>query len=181
MRKLLLLKSCGENVTIREWVRFSRPEHIEIGNNVIIDDWVLISGGRDCLTEIGNHVHIAPFVGLFGGAGFTLKDYSSVSPGSKMFCETDDYVYGALINPTVPDEFRGGPSGRITLRRYSCVGANCIVLPGVTIGEGATVGANSLVVRDLEPWTVNVGSPTRVLRLRHRDGVLRRVKEFEAR
>ena len=94
----------------------------------MIDDFVLISGGRDgVLTLIGDHVHVASFVSLHGGAGITLMDYSSVSPGSRLFSETDDYTDGALINPTLPDDLRGGAAGRITLGKYSCIGANCVV------------------------------------------------------
>jgi galactoside O-acetyltransferase len=170
------------DVTIREWVRWVRRYNIKIGDHVMIDDFVLICGGRgDVLTTIGNHVHIACFVSMMGGAGFTLMDYSSVSPGSRLFSETDDYTDGALINPTLPDDLRGGPSGRITLGKYSCIGANCVVLPGVTIGEGATIGACSLVTKNVEPWTVNVGTPTRVIKMRNKLGVLRRVAEFESR
>jgi len=170
------------DVTIREWVRFVRRENVVIGNHVMIDDFVLISGGRGSeLTIIGNHVHIASFVSIHGGAGVTFMNYSAVSPGSRLFSETDDYTDGAMMGPTVPDEFRGGPSGRIILERHSCIGANCVVLPGVTIGEGATIGACSLVTKNIEPWTVNVGVPTRVIKMRNRDEVLRRVREFEAR
>ena len=171
-----------DSVIIREWVRFVRRENVVIGEHVMIDDFVLISGGRGkILTIIGDHVHIASFVSFHGGAGITCMDYSSVSPGSRLFSETDDYVDGALINPTLPEDLRGGASGRITLEKFVCIGANCTVFPGVTIGEGATVGANSLVTRDIEPWTVNVGVPTRILKLRDRDEVLRRIAEFEAR
>ncbi|MCR5303076.1 MAG: acyltransferase, partial [Lachnospiraceae bacterium] len=41
------------------------------------------------------------------------------------------------------------------------IGANCTLLPGVTIGEGAVVGANALVTKDLEPWGIYVGSPAK--------------------
>ena len=45
--------------------------------------------------------------------------------------------------------------------RHAFLGTNVVVLPGVTIGEGAVVGANSLVTKDLKPWTVYKGSPAR--------------------
>lgn len=174
-------RQIGEDVTIREWVRFARPENIALGNHIIIDDFVLVSGGRDCLTEIGDHVHIACFSSIIGGGGVTLGDFSGLSPGCRLFSETDDYTDGALMNPTVPAEFHTQNIGRITLGRYVILGSNVVVLPGVTIGEGAVVGACSLVTKNIEPWTVNVGIPTRVLRWRNREGVLRRVAELEAR
>lgn len=177
-----MLSGYGYNVTIREWVRFVRRGNIKIGNHVMIDDFVLICGGRgDELTLIGNYVHIAAFVSIMGGAGVTLMDYSAISPGSRLFSETDDYTDGALMGPTIPDDLRGGPSGRITLEKYVCIGANCVVLPGVTISEGATVGACSLVTKNIAPWTINVGVPTRPIGMRNKLGVLRRVAELEAR
>ena len=39
------------------------------------------------------------------------------------------------------------------------IGANCTIMPGVTIGEGAVVGANALVNKDLDPWGIYVGVP----------------------
>lgn len=170
----------GTNVTIRESAKFARPLCISIANNVIIDDFTLVSGGRDCLTEIGNHVHIACFSSILGGGGVTLGDYSGLSPGCRLFSETDDYTDGALMNPTVPPEFHTQKVARITLGKYVILGANVVVLPGVTIGEGAVVGACSLVTKDIRPWTVNVGTPTRILRWRNREEVMRRVAEMEA-
>lgn len=55
------------------------------------------------------------------------------------------------------------------------MGANCVVLPGVTIGEGCTIGALSLVNRDCEPWTVYAGTPARPIKARPRE----RVEELE--
>jgi galactoside O-acetyltransferase len=170
------LKHIGKDVIIRRWVRFVRPEHIHIGDHVMIDDFVLLSGGRDELTEIGNYVHVACFSSIIGSGGVTMKDFSGLSPGCRLFSETDDYVDGGLINPTVPLEFRRPRVGRITLERFVTLGANCVVLPGVTLGEGATVGACSLVTGDLEPWTVNVGIPAKPIKKRNRDEVVRRAE-----
>lgn len=44
------------------------------------------------------------------------------------------------------------------------IGFGCIVLPGVTVGEGAVVGAGSVVTRDVLPWTVVAGNPARFIR-----------------
>jgi acetyltransferase-like isoleucine patch superfamily enzyme len=48
----------------------------------------------------------------------------------------------------------------------------------VTIGQGAVVGAGSLVMRDLEPWTVNVGAPTREIRRRPSETMLAMAREL---
>jgi len=81
----------------------------------------------------------------------------------RLFTGNDDYLGSALTNPTVPPEFRAVSRSFIKIGKHCIIGANSVVLPGVTIGEGAVVGACSLVKRDIEPWTVNGGIPCRVL------------------
>ncbi|MBJ7298107.1 MAG: acyltransferase, partial [Dolichospermum sp.] len=44
------------------------------------------------------------------------------------------------------------------------IGFNCIILKGVTIGEGAVVGAGSVVTKDVPPWTIVAGNPARIIR-----------------
>ena len=54
----------------------------------------------------------------------------------------------------------------IILRKMSWIAAEAFVGPGVTVGEGAVVGARAVVVRDVEPWNVVGGNPAKVLRKR---------------
>jgi galactoside O-acetyltransferase len=166
----------GKNVIIREWVRFVRPHKIRIGNNVMIDDFVLIAGGHNDLTVLEDHVHITCFSSILGIAGITFGWGSSCAPGARFFSSSGDYVSGGLQNATFPVEFLNESVGRIVLGKHAVVGANSVVLPGVTIGEGATVGACSLVTRDLEPWTVNIGIPAKPIKKRNREEVLRRAE-----
>ena len=52
----------------------------------------------------------------------------------------------------------------VTIGDYAWIGLNCIILTGVTIGEGAIIGAGSVVTRDVPPHCLAAGSPARVLR-----------------
>jgi putative colanic acid biosynthesis acetyltransferase WcaF len=54
----------------------------------------------------------------------------------------------------------------IVIHDHAWVAAECFVHPGVTIGEGAVVGARSVVLKDLPPWTVNAGNPCRSIKSR---------------
>lgn len=52
----------------------------------------------------------------------------------------------------------------IHLKKGCCIGMGSIVMPGVTIGEGAIVGAGSLVVKDIPPYCIAVGNPCKVVK-----------------
>jgi acetyltransferase-like isoleucine patch superfamily enzyme len=63
----------------------------------------------------------------------------------------------------VPPEQQEIIVGKIVLERDVFLASNAIIYPNVTIGEGAMIGAGSLVNHDIEPWTINIGNPTRVV------------------
>ena len=52
----------------------------------------------------------------------------------------------------------------IVIERRVWIGFNCIILKGITIGEGAVVGAGSMVCRDVPPYSLVVGHPARVVK-----------------
>lgn len=169
------LARVGRDVMIWPGAKIVAPRAISIGDSVIIDDFTFIAGGAK--TEIGSFVHVASFVSILGGGEFHLGDFAGVSSGCRVYTGNDDYLGGSLTGPTVPAAYREVVRSFVRIGRHAIVGANSVVLPGVTIGEGATVGALSLVSHDLEPWTVFGGVPARPLKARRRD----KITELEAR
>ena len=73
--KELSLKSFGTNVLISKKTSLYNPSNIEIGNNVRIDDFCVLSAGKDGIS-IGNNIHIGSFCLLVGAAKITLKNYN---------------------------------------------------------------------------------------------------------
>lgn len=144
------------------------PERISIGDNVRIDDFCCLVGGQKGI-NIGSFVHIAFFCIIIGNGGVTLKDFSGLSSRVALYSATDDYSGSSLTNPTIPEEFLNVKCGEITLEKHAIVGTNSTVLPNVTIGEGSSIGAHSLVTKDLESWGVYVGSPVKKIKERKRD------------
>lgn len=59
---------------------------------------------------------------------------------------------------------RGALAKPIRIGRNVWIGFDCVVLPGVTIGDGAIVGARSVVTEDVPPFTIVAGNPARVIR-----------------
>nr|WP_255560287.1 hypothetical protein [Reyranella sp. MMS21-HV4-11] len=79
----------------------------------------------------------------------------------------------------VPRHVKGAVEiGDITLGRHCIVGANSTVMPHVTFGDGACLGAQSLAKKNLEAWTLHAGVPARKLRDRDRDGILALEAQF---
>lgn len=157
---------CGLEVTIYELVRILEPERISIGSHVIIDDFVFMDGGGGI--SVGSHVHIASHVSIIGGGPVELGDFSGLSTGVRIVSGTDAMDGSALLGPTVPEALRSTRRDGIKVGRHATLGANAVVLPGISIGEGVIVGAQSLVLEDLPPWTICWGSPARPMKQRER-------------
>jgi galactoside O-acetyltransferase len=164
------LARCGEDVTIHPHARIVNPECLSLGNAVMVDDFAMVLARPH--TVIGDHVHLAAFSLLAGGGELEIHDFAGVSGGARVYTGNDDYHGDWLTGPTIPPEFRHAHRGRVVIGRHAIVGANSVVLPDVTIGEGATVGALSLVKDDLEPWTIYAGVPARPVGRRKRERVL---------
>ena len=69
----------------------------------------------------------------------------------------------ADLSTCLPLEQRNVFISYVKIEKDVFIGTNSIVHPGITIGEGAVIGSNSLVLKDIKPWTINAGSPTRVI------------------
>lgn len=163
-----------KNVAIYPGAKIIGSEHIEFGDNVIIDDFVFIYAKKRI--QIGNHVHIAAFSSITGGEEVTLSDFSTLSWGCRIFTATDDFVGPGFGNSTIPEDYRNVRRSPVTLKRFAIVGANSVILPGVTLGEGVSVGANSVVTRDLEPWGIYIGNHR--VGERDRSGLLANFERF---
>lgn len=111
--------------------------------------------GKGCF--IGDHVKIDS-----GHADMiTLEDSVSIAGGTRLLCHQrdfsdycvgDDYMrLGYVIKP-------------IVLKKGCLIGMESFVMPGITVGEGAVVGAGSMVTKDVPAWTVAIGRPAKVVK-----------------
>jgi len=171
------LKSCGKNVIIGKTVRIRYPELVEIGDNVIIDDFTYISTSL----KIHSNVHIAAGCKIIGGrkAYVEMKEFSTLAPNVVLSAGSDDYM-GGIATPMVPIEFKGNVEiGEIIIGRHSIVGANAVVLPNVQFGEGASIGALSLAKENLKEWSLYAGIPAKLIKARNREQILMFEKEYK--
>ncbi|KAJ5625461.1 hypothetical protein N7510_001770 [Penicillium lagena] len=119
------------------------PLFVDYGCNISVGDGFYANFHLtvlDCgLVTIGNNVSIGPNVSIITGEHETQIEARRAHPGLEFTRE-------------------------ITIGDDCWIGANVIILAGVTIGEGSSIGAGSVVKRDIPPFSVAVGSPARVIR-----------------
>ena len=142
------------------------PANFKIGINSRVDDFVLISAES---VELGRFVHIGSHVAMCGEGSIVVNDFATVSGSCRLYSSTDEFNGAGLTGPMVPSKYRSNRIiGDIIIGKHCIIGTNSVVLPGVVIGEGACVGAFSLVKTSLEPWTVYAGNPLRPIKKRER-------------
>jgi maltose O-acetyltransferase len=125
-RLISRFKSCGQNVSLYMPVCIEGAENVEVGNNV----------------------GIAAFVHMWGGGGIKIGNGVMIGAHTAITSEGHDHtkecMYGTLTqNPVVIED-------------SAVIGTHCIILPGVTIGKGAVVGAGSVITMNVEAHTIVV-------------------------
>jgi galactoside O-acetyltransferase len=159
--ELMGFKAIGQNVLVSTKASIYNASAITIGDNSRIDDFCVVSG---CVT-IGRNVHITVFCNLAGGdLGITMEDFTTLAYGVHVFTQSDDYSGKTMTNSTVPEKYKCITKKPVIIRRYVIIGAGSMILPGVTVNEGCSVGAMSMITRDTEPWKIYVGIPARPIR-----------------
>lgn len=172
--KKLGLKKIGTNARISRKASIYNAEEIEIGNNVRIDDFCILSGR----IVLGDYIHISAYTSLFAGdAGIVLEDFVTISSRTAVYAITDDYSGNYMPNPLIPNKYRNVQAQKVKFHKHTLIGTGCTVLPGVEVGEGASVGAMSLLNRNVEPWTINVGIPVKAIKKRSKN-ILELEKQF---
>lgn len=116
--------------------------------------------GSGC--NICSHVFIEEDVTL--GDRVTVKNGSLIYDGVTI--ENDVFIGPNVVfandkNPR--STIQRLPFGRTVVRKGASIGASCVILPGVVIGESALIGAGSTVTRDVPAFSTVVGSPARIL------------------
>lgn len=146
-RNAFLLKYCTDSVLLSPInARSIRPKiwrkiGCKIGKDVFIGAGCIVDTSNAALIEIEDGVHIA-------GRSIILCHQRDMS---KYFIGVE---YGSL--PYVRK--------KVHLKKGCLIGTQSLVMPGVTIGEGAVVGAYSLVTNDIPAWTIAVGRPAKVVK-----------------
>lgn len=129
----------------------------KIGNNVSIDLGVIIYSPKYLV--IGNDVTISSYSVITAGGGLEIKDNVMIGYGCKILSQ----------NHKIPKDKKelirnsGHELKKVYIKEGAWLASNVIVLPGVTIGEGAVIGAGSVVTKNVSSYTINVGVPCKTI------------------
>jgi acetyltransferase-like isoleucine patch superfamily enzyme len=148
----------GIDVIIDDFIKIKHPELTTMGNHIGVDF------GFYCTTklELGNYIHISPYVTCIGGknAKFTAKGYNNIMSGARIICGSDRFDDSGLFGAMIPNELKGSQIiGEVIMEEFSNVGTNAIVLPNSTLRKGVLLTAGSLLIGDTEEWGVYKGNP----------------------
>jgi len=109
---------------------------------------------------MGDHACLGPYADCYNVARIVLGEHARVSQHAHLCSATHDYT--KLTMPLVTKPIRIGA--------WAWVAADAFVGPGITVEEGAVVGARACVVHDVSAWTVVAGNPARVIKRRLPEG-----------
>jgi len=190
----LRLRSMGKHVRFGIGVRIYNPEWVRIGDDCVIDDYVIIVAGpaseegryihhkpnpkftaQAGEVLIGQQVHIAQSVLLQGHGGVMIGDLLTIAAGAKIFSFSHHYRdLTGKGDPSTVWKFGGTNqpqeqaliSSPVVIQNNAAVGLNSVVLPGSVIGENSWLGAMSLLQGELPPGVIAAGNPAVVIKER---------------
>lgn len=168
------LKHIGKNVSISNKCSFYAIEG-NIGDNVRIDDFCILKGK----IEIGSNVHICAYSMISGAQDVVrLDDFCVLAARCSIYTGSNDHAADALPAPLAPKEYTKQRFGPVRIGLGVMVGAHVVILPGVSLGEGSSVGAGCVVSQSIQNGEMLRGPKSAVAkRIRNYN----RIKEFAVR
>jgi acetyltransferase-like isoleucine patch superfamily enzyme len=130
-------KSCGRDIKMFYPVSILGAENMVLGDNVTIDS----------------------FTHIWGQGGIRIGNRVMIASNTSITTLTHDHSKECMQKTLLKKE--------IVIEDDVWIGAHCTILPGVTIGKGAVVGAGSVVTKNVEPYAIVVGAPARLLKYRN--------------
>jgi len=161
--------------------------NIEHGCQVIESDvghkcW-LGKGVLFCYSKLGDYSYISRNSSVFSSA---IAKYSSISWNVSIGPANHDInrisshsmLYASRFSMLSGEPFYNQYDGTVNIGNDVWIGCSSTIIRGVTIGDGAVIGANSVITKDVEPYSVVVGN-NRVLRKRFTDDIINRLLDIK--
>ena len=148
------LRRCvGPGSTVEPQTKIVNAANVRIGRDVLLKEAIYIRAGTQGRVEIGDRAAINGFCRFFGHGGITIGEDTQIGPGCLITTTDHDYR----------DQLRASFKA-VTIGKRVWMGANVTVLPGVSIGDEAVIGAGSVVTKSIPARSIAVGVPARVIK-----------------
>lgn len=142
-------------------VRFDRPWNVALGERVTLEPDVWCKLATDAArVQIGDYTFVGRGAEIDVTQRVVIGRHVLIAPGVFITDHNHDFSDSGLIQE------QGCTARPVTIEDDVWLGTRCVILPGVTIGRGAVVGAGAVVVHDVAEDTVVAGVPARFLRHR---------------
>jgi acetyltransferase-like isoleucine patch superfamily enzyme len=155
-----LARRFGHGVRIGRGALAKHPETFEIGDGVVIGEQVFIQGRFDGRCVLGNHVWLGPQAYL-DARDLVIEEYVGWGPGARVL--GSEHTGEPVDVPIIRTDLRIEP---VRVAAWADVGVNAVLLPGVTVGQGAIIGAGAVVTHDVPAFAIVAGVPARFVRWR---------------
>jgi acetyltransferase-like isoleucine patch superfamily enzyme len=156
-----LFRTLGNNVIFEPGVLVFHAETISVGSNVYIGHYSILKGYYKGEMVIGDDVWIGQQVFFHSAGGIFIGDRVGVGPGVRILTSNHrDEGWNVPILDS-PLEFKP-----VVIGEDSDLGVGAVILPGVTIGRGALIGAGAVVAENIPDYTVAAGVPAKVIKNR---------------
>ncbi|APB34912.1 putative transferase acetyltransferase [Gloeomargarita lithophora Alchichica-D10] len=161
----------GENFVLGSFsqILVEQDATLIIGDHSWIANNCYIAPGEGCTISIGHRTTLQPRSQIIGDV--TIGDDVLIAPNCLLSSGTHMYDYIPELKIREQDRKycennSNGYSNPIKIGNDCWLGVNSVILPGVTIGEGSVIGANAVVTKDVEPYSVVGGVPAKLIKKR---------------
>lgn len=155
------LAACGEGCVFEEGALVFHPERVWLGRGIYVGHHAILKGYHAGDLRIGDGTWIGQQCFLHSAGNLTIGANVGIGPSVKII--TSSHREAGRATPILHSPVVFSP---VVIEDDVDLGVGAIVLPGVTVGRGAQVGAGAVVTRDVPAYAVVVGNPARVLRER---------------
>lgn len=152
-----LVRRCGAGLRVEPGVGFKYPETFELGTGVFIGSQTYLQGRFDGRCVIGDHTWIGPH-SYFDARDLVLEDHVGWGPGAKVLGSVHTGV--PVDVPIIQTDLEIKP---VRVEAWADIGTNAVLLPGVTVGRGAIVGAGAVVTQDVPAFAKVAGVPAKLI------------------